>query len=225
LSMMGDVDETLLIEYLHGVITAEVADEVAAVFGDQPAFPRRIEIDRPDNEVRRFPGWATAVLVISDESQGVCSWGVPIGVAAPPVVVGGELGEMGGSDETTIVYAPSVEHFIAARRWDGACLREPLLQAQAEELDGSTLDFLRGLFREVLPTKGHPATAQHRFEDETSKVLLWSGPGQCDWWISATDPSTLRAVVERLLPLSDLRSSLWANDSIGEELLRQVRSE
>jgi hypothetical protein len=221
---VGVVDEASLIDYLRTVITATVADELAETYDDVPVFPRRVVIDRPAEEDRRFPGWPTPVLVVSDENQGVCAWGVPVGVVDPPVVVGGEVavGE-DWADETTIVYAPSVDHFVAARRWDRACLREPLIQAQAAELDRPTLDFLRGNFIEVFPTHGHPAAAQHRFEDDTARVLLWSGADQCDWWISATDTAALRALVERLLPLSDLRSSLWSNDSGGEELLRQVR--
>jgi hypothetical protein len=39
---------------------------------------------------RRFPGWPAPVLVLSDENQGVCSWGVPLD-GDGRVLVGGDL--------------------------------------------------------------------------------------------------------------------------------------
>jgi hypothetical protein len=217
------VDEEELVAALRSVITADVADELAEAYSDQPVFPRRIEIDRPDSGSRLFPGWPTAVLLISVENQGVCAWGVPLGVDDPPVLVGGELAIGDTWTDGTVEYAPNVAHFVAARRWDQACLRGLLIQAQATELDPATLDVLRGQVEEVLPTKGHPGAAQHRLQDGTSKLLLWSASGQCDWWISSADADTLRAVVERLRPFSDLETSMWSDDATGKAVLGQVR--
>jgi hypothetical protein len=64
------------------LLTADVAVEIAEVFTDTPVYPQRIVVDRPQTErpgpARRFPGWPGPVLVMSDENQGVCSWGVPL---------------------------------------------------------------------------------------------------------------------------------------------------
>ncbi len=48
--------------------------------------------------------------MLSDENQGVCSWGVPAG-GSGEVLVGGDLLDAGC---TTVVYAASVADFIAA---------------------------------------------------------------------------------------------------------------
>jgi hypothetical protein len=219
------VDEAELVAALHGVITAEVADELAEVYSDEPVFPRRIAIDRPDRDGRLFPGWPTPVLLISVENQGVCAWGVPLGVDDPPVIVGGEVAIGDAWTDGTVEYAPNVAHFVAARRWDRACLRGLLIQAQATELDPATLDVLRDQFEEVLPTRGHPGAGQHRLQDGTSKLLLWSGSGQCDWWISSPDAGTLRAMAERLRPFSDLETSMWSDDDAGKAVLGQMRGD
>jgi hypothetical protein len=67
------------------LLTADVAREIAETFGDQLVYPQRIVVDSPagpslswPGSSRRFPGWPGPVLVLSDENQGVCSWGVPL---------------------------------------------------------------------------------------------------------------------------------------------------
>jgi hypothetical protein len=201
-----------------------VARELAAVYDDQVIYPENLTVDRPDDDQRLFPGWPTPVLVISIENQGVCAWGVPLDDPKPPVLVGGELlDDVGWSDRTT-KYAPNIEAFVATRRWDQECLSsQPLLQAQATELDAESLDLLRSLFDERLPTFGWPGPSQYRFGDRSSKVMLWSAPGQCDWWISSQDVSTLSAVAEQLMHVSDLQHSLWSNDKAGNALLHELR--
>jgi hypothetical protein len=217
------MDGAELVAALRSVITADVADELAEIYSDEPVFPRRIEIDRPDSDGRLFPEWPTPVLVISVENQGICAWGVPLGVDDPPVLVGGEVVIGDTWTDGTVEYAPNVAHFVAARRWDQACLRGLLIQAQTAELDPATLDVLRGQLEEVLPTRGHPLAVQHRLQDGTSKLLLWSGSGQCDWWISSTGPDTLRVMAERLRPFSDLETSMWSDDAAGKDVLGQMR--
>jgi hypothetical protein len=100
------------------LLTADVAQEIAQTFGDQLVYPQRILVDSPaapslswPGPSPRFPGWPWPVLVVSDENQGVCSWGVPLGGSSAPVLVGGDLLDAG---HATVVYAASVEDFIAA---------------------------------------------------------------------------------------------------------------
>lgn len=73
------------------LLTADVAQEIARTFEDQPVYPERIIVDRPGDIWRRFPGWPEPVLVLSVENQGVCSWGVQLGGSSGEVLVGGDL--------------------------------------------------------------------------------------------------------------------------------------
>jgi hypothetical protein len=77
------------------LLTADVAVEIAEVFTNGLVYPERIVVDSPASgrpgQGRRFPGWPGPVLVLSDENQGVCSWGVPLDDGSSPVLVGGEL--------------------------------------------------------------------------------------------------------------------------------------
>jgi hypothetical protein len=210
------------------LLTADVAQEIAATFGDQPIYPQRILVDTPPEPSltrstlsRRFPGWPGPVLVLLDENQGVCSWGVPLGEGSGQVVVGGDLLDVGS---VTVSYAASVEDFIAARRWDHGCLNSaPVLQAQAAELDQDSLGYLRARLAPAVATAGWPGSSQYRFEDQDVRVMLWSQAGQCDWWISASSQRSLKVFTTGLLNLSNLRSALWSDDEPGASLLDELR--
>lgn len=211
------------------LLTADVAREIAATFGDQPVYPQRIVVDSPagpspawPGSSRRFPGWPGPVLVLSDENQGVCSWGVPLRESGGRVLVGGDLLDTG---QATVPYAASVKDFIAARRWDHRCLTAaPLLQAQGAELDEASLGYLRARLAPAVATAGWPGPRQYRFEDQEVRVMLWSYAGQCDWWISASSERSLKAFAAGLLNLPDLRSALWSNDDTGARLLDELRA-
>ena len=208
------------------LLTADVAEEIARPFGDQIIYPQRIVVDCPAGSSpappgfsRRFPGWPGPVLVLSDENQGVCSWGVPSG--GGEVVVGGDLLDAG---RATVVYAASVADFIAARRWDHRCLGTGLLmQAQAAELDQASLGCLQAKLTPAVTTTGWPGSRQYRFEGSGVQVMLWSQAGQCDWWISAASEAPLRQFTASLLDLPGLGQALWSSDQDGERLLSQAR--
>jgi hypothetical protein len=204
------------------LLTADVVREIAATFGDNPVFPERIVVDSPARgPSRRFPGWPGPVLVLSDENQGVCSWGVPLDGSDHAVVVGGDLF---GTGHTTVTYTASVEDFVAARRWDYRCLDVgPVLGAQAAELDQSSLDYLQARLTPAVATAGWPGPRQYRFEDRDVRVMLWSSSGQCDWWISASDELSLKAFAAGLLGLSNLRSALWPADDSATRVLDELR--
>ena len=208
------------------LLTADVAQEIAATFGDQPVYPQRIVVDSSaepslTSSSRRFPGWPGPVLVLSDENQGVCSWGVPLGEGSGQVLVGGDLLDVG---HATVSYAASVEDFIAARRWDHACLNSaPVLQAQAAELDQDSLGYLRARLAPAAATAAWPGSSQYRFEGQGVRVMLWSAAGVCDWWISASSQWSLKVFTAGLSGLSDLRSALWSNDESGARLLDELR--
>lgn len=209
------------------VLTADVGVEIARTFGDQLVYPRAIVVDHPEGAPgtppgsrRRFPGWPGPVLVLSDENQGVCSWGVPAG-GSDEVVVGGDLLDTGCA---TVVYGSSVADFIAARRWDHRCLNDgPVLHAQAAELDLASLGYVQARLAPAVATAGWPGPRQYRFEGRDVRVMLWSQAGQCDWWVSAASPASLRQFAAGLLNLPGLRQALWSNDEDGQRLLDEAR--
>ena len=201
------------------LLTAGVAQEIAQTFGDRPVYPERVVVDSPADHSRRFPGWPGPVLVLSDENQGVCSWGVPLEGGSGQVLVGGDLLDTG---HATVTYAASVEDFIAARRWDYRCLRPPLLMAQAAELDQVSLGYLQARLAPAVATAGWPGPRQYRFEDQNVRVMLWSCSGQCDWSVSAADKLSLKAFAAGLLDLSNLRRALYSNDDSGARVLDEL---
>jgi hypothetical protein len=213
------------------LLTADVAAEIARTYGDQPVYPDRVLVDsaaepslRWPVPARRFPGWRGPVLVLSDENQGVCSWGVPLN-GDSRVVVGGDMLEGG---RITVPYAASVQDFIAARRWDRQCLaREPVLMAQAAELDQASLSCLQTRLLQVPGTGGWPGQRQYRFEDEGNdvRVMLWAGAGQCDWHVSAASRDSLMAVAAGLIELPSLRQALWSNDEASTRMLSELRGQ
>ena len=138
-----------------------------------------------------------------------------------PRSVGGDLLDAGCA---TVVYAASAADFIAARRWDHRCLNDgPVLQAQAAALDLASLGYLQARLAPALATAGWPGPRQYRFEDRDVRVMLWSQAGQCDWWVSAASPASLRQFAAGLLHLPALRQALWCNDQDGERLLSEAR--
>ncbi|GLZ01267.1 hypothetical protein Acsp02_85180 [Actinoplanes sp. NBRC 103695] len=98
------------------------------------------------------------------------------------------------------------------------------MQAQAAELDTASLSQLIQWYRQKPSTMGWPGHTVHRFERRDVKIMIWDAPGQCDWWISSPDVAALGDMVQQLLPLSDLRASLWSTDAEGTALIRRARS-
>lgn len=207
-----------LIADTRAVIDSRVATEVAHPYGDRPVFPTEVVIEQPST-TRFFPLWPEPVLLLSHENQGVCSWGVSLGPEhRGRVVAGGKL----SSELSTLPYCDDASTFVQARRWDAQCLeRMPLLQAQAKPLDKGTYDDLRTRFERGPATENWPTKSVHRFEAADLKILLWSEPRQCYWWLSGP-PSGLTDFVQSLP--CDLVASLWSNDDEGESLLAKIRS-
>jgi hypothetical protein len=213
------------------LLTAEVAAEIATAYSGHAVYPRSIVVDGPEStrpgRGRRFPGWPGSVLVLANENQHVCSWGVPLDDGDDcPVLVGGYLSH---TDETTAEYASSVEDFIAAWRWDLRCMdtlrfqdTKPLLQIQAPELTQSELDYLRARLSPAVSTAGWPGDRQYRFEGRGVQVLLWAAHGWCERWISAETEEPLRAFAAELLELPGLRDNLWSNDEAGTRIIAEL---
>jgi hypothetical protein len=192
-------------------------ETVARAYASIEVFPRSAEMASP----QELPGATGSVLLLMHENQGVCSWGVSLDAGDdPPVLVGGDLeGGIG-----TVEFTPSVAAFVEAFVREGSnWAPEPLIQAQAAPLDADAEAFLRGRYRELARTAGWPARRNLRFEGRGVHVELWVGGEQCDWFVWSADPAALTTELAALLPLSDLRESLWAEEPVGRVLLEAAR--
>ena len=194
---------------VEGLLTADVAREIARAYGDRPIYPEHILLDAPDRPSllggRRFPGWPGPVLVLADESQGACSYGVPLD---------GDQVLVGGVHRRTVPYAASVREFLAARRWDYQCVSSELCAAaQTAELDQASLDFLQAHCRPSVVTNGWPGIRQYRYERHDVRVLLWADNGCCEWLVSAATEASLVAFIGALRQVPALRTARWADSA------------
>lgn len=196
-----------------------LAHVLARAFDAQVVFPDQVSLAGPD----LAPGLSGNHVWLMTENQGVCVWVVPLDAGdTPPVIVAGDLAVENGAPR---VYARTLDDFAAAWAWDLQCLgRHPSVQAQAIELDTDTLAWLEHNLRAGTPTWGWPTRTTLRWSSNDGlTILLWDQSGQCDWFISAPYPDVLASWLERLLALSDLTTSLYANDDTAEELLRDAK--
>ena len=196
--------QTWAVNAMPGVIerllTADVAREIARAYGDRPIYPEQIVIDSPGRGPREFPGWPGPVLVLADENQGGCSWGVPLNGAH--VLVGGE--------RTTVTYA-SIGRGFRRRPAMGQPVRQlrVLVAAQAAPLDEASFSYLRARCTPSVTTKGcsAPGSAGSSIRMCGSCVV---GTGQCDWLISAATEVSLRRFAAGLAGLPSLAAARWA---------------
>ncbi len=172
-----------------------LAHVLASAFDAQVMFPDDLRLATED----LAPGLTGEQLWLMTENQGVCLWVIPLDAGdRPPVLVAGNLPTENGAPR---VYADTLDDFAAAWAWDLACLdRQPLIQAQAIELDPASEANLRRLLRPATPTWGWPTRRTLRWEsDDGLKALLWDQDGQCDWCISAPRRDVLAQWLEQLL--------------------------
>jgi hypothetical protein len=169
------------------------------------------------------PGLRGDELWLMAENQGVCVWAVPLDAGDhPPVLVAGDL----PTDAGPQVYAGSLDEFAAAWDWDLGCVTgRPLLQAQAVLLTPETEIYLRKHLRPAITTWGWPTRRVQRLgASDGLRILLWDGPAQCDWFVSAPEPAVLGRWLHRLMTVDGLADALWSNDDIGERILADARS-
>jgi hypothetical protein len=168
---------------------------------------------------------AERLLLFMVENQGVCIWALQLDAGDdPPIVV---------ASDPDLEWGPCAERFstfIACQIWDHmevCCESEHriLLGAQASQLERADLAFLRSRFSEKATTHGWPGDNQYRFERGDSRLLVWDGDGQADWWVSAATEASLEDLVREIWGCADLTSSLWSHDPRGENVLRTLRRE
>ncbi len=208
---MASLDD--LVAAAERTLTGDVAQELAGVYGDLFVFPE-------NQRLESFPGCDVDLLLLAYENQHICMWGLALeGPNAGRVLVGLE----GSDGATSLVYVESIEEFVAARRWDGDCLRGPLVQAQGQAIDAASLRWLESRFVEAMPTYGWPCEENRRFEGHGLKVMIWICEDQTDWYISGSE-TALRANLPAIAELSDLSAALWSDDEVGLAVLRYIQS-
>ena len=201
---------------ISAALTLEVAREIA-IYDDTVVFPEEVLVYEPGDGNEYFSDYPTPILVLMFENQGVCAWGVPLGVDHPPVLVGDEFG--------VTRFSPNIETFIAARRWDDACfsLGPTMIQAQAEPLPDVARRFLDERYESRITTHGWPGHTQLRYESGSTRIMLWLSEEQCDWFIAAKSAGELEDAMRSLIALSDLATSAWSLEKEGEAILRRIR--
>lgn len=195
-------------------------EALARTYDAQPMLNAGAELVTPDE----MPGVQGNVLRLMIENQRVCVWGVPLDAGDdPPVLVGGDL----EGRNTPMVYSDSVGVFAYSWAWDQTTFGQPLVfQAQAIELDSETESFLTSTLVREPTTWGWPCPRNLRLSgDDSVRITLWNCAGQCDWIVSGSDVAAIERWIRRLLPFSDLASSLWSYDDESVALLRRVRAE
>ncbi|WP_394842043.1 hypothetical protein LZC95_33820 [Pendulispora brunnea] len=161
-------------------------------------------------------------LVFMVENQGVCIWAVQLGrLDDPPVFVARD------PDWEWRPCAETFSAFMECQVWDHAEIfadARILIQAQDAPLQSDDLAFLRRNFTERTATRGWPGDIQYRFEHGETRLLLWDGEDQADWWICMQTGENLTEIVEKLWNCGDLRTSLWSNDPHAEDAIQKVRA-
>ena len=125
------------------------------------------------------------------ENQAVCAWAVELKGDDPQVFV--EVDS--GSPPKWQLAATAFTVWLRCQVEDKLLMNSAALGAQGPALDDTTIWFLRGIFREGDTTFSWPGKTNHRFVNRLSRLLLWSGEKQCDWWVSLQPGATIESVL------------------------------
>ena len=167
--------------------------------------------------------WQSRIsLPIRHENQGVCTWAVALdGSGDPPVFV-----EVDSGGKVWRLLAPSFSAYVYSCVWDYQQVfgKPAIVQAQNGALSRTGLDGLRAAFTEELQTQGWPGSTQHRFTNGMAAILIWSAERQADWFIAASDATTLENAVRAVWDMDALGESLFDYSEIGKAVLKKIRS-
>jgi hypothetical protein len=165
------------------------------------------------------------LLLFMVENQAVCVWALRLNAGEdPPVVVARD------PDLAWRACGERFSTFIACQVWDHVEVfpgrqHRILLCANGAPLEAKDLASLRSRFSERASSQGWPGDNQYRFERGDSRVLVWDGEYQADWWLSATTEANLAGLVRELWECADLQESLYSSDPRGESVLRSLRNQ
>jgi hypothetical protein len=166
--------------------------------------------------------WQSQTLIpIRHENQGVCTWAICLdGTDDPPVLV-----DVDTNGREWHLLAHSFSEYVYSCVWDwSVVLHQPaLVQSQNCELSTAAIEVLAAKFREEVRTYGWPGSMQYRFHGVRHGILIWTGDGQADWHIGASDAQSLRIVLEAVWDIDALGDSLYHCSEIGRSVLTDLR--
>jgi hypothetical protein len=152
------------------------------------------------------------------ENQGVCTWAITLGDAEdPPVFV--EVDS--GSPPKWELTARTFTEWLTCQVEDTLLINSAVFAAQAPGLNSAGLTFLRSNFIEGCKTFAWPGAINYRFSNARSRLLLWNGEKQCDWWISPVDGVDVDDVIAELCDLEGVLDALYALQHRHDEALKR----
>jgi hypothetical protein len=186
---------------------------------DQPLDVREFGLPREDtNGGGPHDLLARGLVPFRYENQAVCVWAFAMdGTDDPPVYV-----DVDSQFKTWTRCTPTFSGHLYAWMWDFAKVlrkNDLLVQAQNSPLSDRALAFLKGNFDVGPVTHGWPGRTQHRFSTGDQRILIWTGDSQADWWITADQEESLRALIQTIRHCDHVGQSLWSHSSRAESLL------
>lgn len=188
------------------------------------AFPGAIAVAsrqnrlRPMNELEVVEDEGRQLLLFMDENQGVCRWAIPLnGRDDPQVLVSVEKGPF-------LPYANTFSDHIFCAVWDWLNDSPYMAGAQADPLLPQDLATLGSRLQGLTTTWNWPGAENYRFATAGLRLILWSAPRQCDWYLFAACEEAFVRAARLVLPLSNLRQSLYGIDENSTSLLEQLQT-
>jgi hypothetical protein len=159
------------------------------------------------------------ILPFMRENQDVCVWGIWLnGSDDPPIVVDVDS----GSPPKWELCADSFTNWLACQFWDWGH-PEWSFAANGRPLDQEVLSSMRQHFDEGLQTWAWPGKVNYRFINGRSKLLVWSGEDQCDWWLAPTAPDFTFDALDEIERIAGIGAILYALGDQFESVLDEWR--
>jgi hypothetical protein len=220
-------------------------EDAVALLGQYSNQDSAVPLEQLGEELAKAGSFAgersesSPVVVIQEENQGNCRWGVLLdGSEDPPVLAETSTGD--GDPVPPKVWQFYSEHFstfVYTRVWDWSapCWDRDAchLEARDQPLTPADLAYLQQQFTEAPRTYGWPATTIYRFAGDDVRLLIWdrddpvtdAHPNRLQhayWMLWATGPATLTRLVEQVQGCGTLLRELFGVGDCGEAVVRQL---
>jgi hypothetical protein len=187
---------------------------------DWPLAPEKLALP-----TSRWPGYdpiEEGLLPFMIENQGVGAWAISLsGPEDPGVFV--EVDS--GTPPTWTKLCCSFTKWLECQVYDAQVLEDAWYWADGPEVGDSLLSLLRAQFDEVQETSGWPGKPNRRFQNNMSRLLIWSSGNRSDWHIAPRSADAALAAIDQLHRISGIGSALEVvNREEAEETLRIWRS-
>jgi hypothetical protein len=171
----------------------------------------------------RWPGYdplGENLLPFMVENQGVCVWAICLDAGEdPPVVV--EVDS--GTPPRWQRCADRFSGWLKCQVQDHGFWELCWFAVQADPLSTEVLSRLRGRFEEGLQTYAWPGQTNYRFCNARSRLLLWDGNKQCDWWIEPRSVGLATAALDEIEEIAGIGDNLYGLRDYHEQTLRRWR--